>query len=68
MATRGREGRQEAARKGGELRGRVQIIDGFVARDAPGRSSKLPPESTRPPFDRLKRQVDAADGGATPAT
>ena len=59
---RQREGRQE-----GELRGKVQTIEGFVARDVPWPIIEAATGIDEATFDRLKHQLDAADGDATHA-
>ena len=59
---REREGRQE-----GELRGKVQTIEGLVARDVPWSTIEAATGIDQATYDRLKHQLDAADGGATHA-
>ena len=59
-ARRQREGRQE-----GELRGKVQTIDGLVRRDVPWSVIEAATGIDETTFDRLKHQLDAADGGTT---
>ena len=61
-ARRQREGRQE-----GELRGKVQTIEGFVARDVPWPVIEAATGIDEATFDRLKHQLDAADGDTTHA-
>ena len=61
---RQREGRQEG-RQEGELRGKVQTIEGFVARDVPWPIIEAATGIDEATFDRLKHQLDAADGGAS---
>ena len=56
---REREGHQE-----GELRGKVQTIEGFVSRDVPWSIIEAATGIDEATFDRLKHQLDAADGGA----
>ena len=70
--TREREGRQEGRREGrqegrqeGELRGKVQTIEGFLGRDVPWSIIEAATGIDEASFDRLKHQLDAADGGAT---
>ena len=63
---RQREGRQEG-RQEGELRGKVQTIEGFVARDVPWPIIEAATGIDEATFDRLKHQLDAADGDATHA-
>ena len=57
---REREGRQE-----GELRGKVQTIEGFVGRDVPWPIIEAATGIDEATFDRLKHQLDAADADAT---
>ena len=57
---RAREGRQE-----GELRGKVRTIEGFLGRDVPWSIIEAATGIDEAAFDRLKYQLDAADGGAT---
>ena len=67
-AKRQREGRQEGRREGrqeGELRGKVQTIDGLVRRDVPWSVIEAATGIDETTFDRLKHQLDAADGGTT---
>ena len=59
---REREGRQE-----GELRGKVQTIGGLVRRDVPWSIIEAATGIDEATFDRLKHQLDAADGDATHA-
>ena len=69
-ARRQREGRQEGRQEGrreGELRGKVQTIEGFVARDVPWPIIEAATGIDEATFDRLKHQLDAADGDATHA-
>jgi hypothetical protein len=61
-ARRQREGRRE-----GELRGKVQTIDGLVRRDVPWSVIEAATGIDEATFDRLKHQLDAADGDATHA-
>ena len=61
---REREGRQEG-RQEGELRGKVQTIEGLVGRDVPWSIIEAATGIDQATFDRLKRQLDTADGGAT---
>ena len=61
---REREGRLEG-RQEGELRGRVQTIDGFLARDVPWSIIEAATGIDEATFDRLKRELDAADGSAS---
>ena len=56
--TREREGRQE-----GELRGKVQTIAGLVGRDVPWSIIEAATGIDEATFNRLKRQLDTADGG-----
>ena len=58
--TREREGRQK-----GELRGKVRTIEGFLGRDVPWSIIEAATGIDEAAFDRLKYQLDAADGGAT---
>ena len=62
--TREREGRQEG-RQEGELRGKVQTIAGLVGRDVPWSVIEAATGIDEAAFDRLKRQLDTADGGDT---
>ena len=65
---REREGRQEGRQEGhreGELRGKVQTIKGLVGRDVPWSIIEAATGIDEASFDRLKHQLDAADGGAT---
>ena len=64
-ARRQREGRQEGRQA--ELRGKVQTIEGFVARDVPWPIIEAATGIDEATFDRLKHQLDAADGDATHA-
>ena len=57
---REREGRQE-----GELRGKVQTIEGFVERSVPWSIIEAATGIDEATYDRLKHQLDAADGDAT---
>ena len=61
---REREGRQEG-RQEGELRGKVQTIEGLVGRDVPWSIIEAATGIDQATFDRLKRQLDTADGSAT---
>ena len=61
---RAREGRQEG-RQEGELRGKVQTIEGFVARDVPWSIIEAATGIDKATFDRLKHRLDTADGGTT---
>ena len=61
-----REGRQEG-RQEGELRGKVQTIDGLVRRDVPWSVIEAATGIDEATFDRLKHQLDAADGDTTHA-
>ena len=61
---RQREGRQEG-RQEGELRGKVQTIEGFVERNVPWSIIEAATGIDEATFDRLKHQLDAADGDAT---
>ena len=61
--TREREGRQEG-RQEGELRGKVHTIAGLVGRDVPWSTIEAATGIDEATFDRLKRQLDTADGGA----
>ncbi len=70
--TREREGRQEGRQEGrhegrqeGELRGKVQTIAGLVGRDVPWSVIEAATGIDEAAFDRLKRQLDTADGGDT---
>ena len=66
--TREREGRQEGRHEGrqeGELRGKVQTIAGLVGRDVPWSVIEAATGIDEAAFDRLKRQLDTADGGDT---
>ena len=60
--TREREGRQEG-RQEGELRGKVQTIAGLVGRDVPWSIIEAATGIDEATFNRLKRQLDTADGG-----
>ena len=60
---REREGRQ-VGRQEGELRGKVQTIDGLVGRAVPWSIIEAATGIDQATFDRLKHQLDAADGGA----
>ena len=59
-AVREREGRHE-----GELRGTVQTIEGFVARDVPWSIIEAATGFDQVTFHRLKHRLDAADRGAS---
>ena len=70
--TREREGRQEGRQEGrhegrqeGELRGKVQTIAGLVGSDVPWSIIEAATGIDEAAFDRLKRQLDTADGGDT---
>ena len=58
------EARQKARREG-ELRGRVLIIEGFLGRDVPWSTIEAATGIDEAAFRRLKHQVEAADD-ATP--
>ena len=57
---RAREARQE-----GELRGKVQTIEGLVGRDVPWSIIEAATGIDEIAFDRLKHQLDAGGGDAT---
>ena len=62
------EGRQEGRHEGrheGELRGKVQTIEGFVARDVPWSIIEAATGFDQVTFHRLKHRLDAADRGAS---
>jgi predicted transposase YdaD len=60
---REREGRQEG-RQEGELRGKVQTIEGLVARDVPWSTIEAATGIDQATFDRLRHQLDTTDGTA----
>ena len=59
--------RQREGRREGELRGKVQTIDGLVRRDVPWSVIEAATGIDEATFDRLKHQLDAADGDTTHA-
>ena len=67
-----REGRQEGHQKGhqkgrqeGKLEGQIRTIEGFLERDFPWSSIEAATGIDEAAFRKFKRQLDAADDGAT---
>lgn len=59
---REREGRQEGLQEG-QLRGKVQTIEGLVGRGVPWSVIEAATGIDEPTFDRLKHQFAAREGG-----
>ena len=57
---------QEAIRKG-ELRGKVQVIEGLLNRDVPWSTIEAATGIDHPRFRQLKQQLEVASDGASPS-